>query len=85
MNLRADAYHSNPEAASFVTPSIGKLESAATELEHGKVDPDALQALTRLRDKGTALLGQGKINPDEAQALIAGAEEVIICLQSLEP
>ena len=60
---------------------VGKLDSATTKLDQGKV-ADAVQALTQFRDKVATLQAQGKIASGEAETLIAGANEAIACLQS---
>jgi hypothetical protein len=59
---------------------IGKLDSATTKVEQGKI-ADAVQALTQFRDKVVTLQAQGKIDSGDAAVLIAGAENAIACLE----
>jgi hypothetical protein len=59
---------------------IGKLDSATTKVEQGKI-ADAVQALTQFRDKVVTLQAQGKIDSGDAAVLIAGAEDAIACLE----
>jgi hypothetical protein len=59
---------------------IGKLDSATTKVEQGKI-ADAVQALTQFRDKVVTLQAQGKIDSGDAAVLIAGADDAIACLE----
>jgi predicted negative regulator of RcsB-dependent stress response len=59
---------------------IGKLDSATTKVEQGKI-ADAVQALTQVRDKVVTLQAQGKIDSGDAAVLIAGADDAIACLE----
>jgi soluble cytochrome b562 len=59
---------------------IGKLDSATTKVEQGKI-ADAVQALTQFRDKVVTLQAQGKIDSGDAAVLIAGADDAIVCLE----
>jgi hypothetical protein len=59
---------------------IGKLDSATTKVEQGKI-ADAVQALTQFRDKVVTLQAQVKIDSGDAAVLIAGAEDAIACLE----
>jgi hypothetical protein len=64
------------------TGLIGKLGSATTKLEQGKVT-DAIKALTDFRVKVDTLRTQGKIAPAHAETLIVGANAATACLQQL--
>jgi hypothetical protein len=59
---------------------IGKLDSATTKVEQGKI-ADAVQALTQFRDKVVTLQAQGKIDSGDAAVLIVGADDAIACLE----
>jgi hypothetical protein len=59
---------------------IGKLDSATTKVEQGKI-ADAVQALTQFRDKVVTLQAQGKIDSGDAAVLIVGADDAIAVLE----
>jgi uncharacterized protein YoxC len=59
---------------------IGKLDSATTKVEQGKIS-DGVQALTQFRDKVVTLQAQGKIGSGDSAVLIAGADDAIVCLE----
>ena len=59
---------------------IGKLDSASTKLQQGKIS-ETVQVLTQFRDKVVTLQAQGKIDARNAAILIAGADDAIICLE----
>ena len=64
---------------------LGKLDEASAKLAEGKLD-DAIQKLTDFRTKVEELAAapKPKIDADDAAALIAGADDAIACIQSLQ-
>ena len=64
---------------------LGKLDEASAKLAEGKLD-DAIQKLTdfRTRVEELAAAPKPKIGADDAAALIAGADDAIACIQSLQ-
>jgi hypothetical protein len=64
---------------------LDKLDAATTKLGEGKFS-DAIQKLTDFRTKVEELnaAAEPKINPDDAAALIAGADDAIACIDSLQ-
>src|ERR671920_1612574 len=63
------------------TGLIGKLDSASAKLTQGKT-ADAINNLTNFRDKVSTLAVQGKLGQEEADALIAGANDAIVCVET---
>ena len=78
------------ETATFVgqnaektrTGLLGKLDAASADLTVGK-NTDAIQKLTDFRTKVEQLNAQGKIAPANAATLITGADNTILCIQSI--
>ena len=78
------------ETATFVgqnaektrTGLLGKLDAASADLTVGK-NTDAIQKLTDFRTKVEQLNAQGKIAPANAATLITGADNAILCIQSI--
>lgn len=64
---------------------LDKLDEATTKLAEGKF-ADAIQKLTDFRTEVEALnvAVKPKINPGHAAALIAGANDAIACIDSLQ-
>lgn len=63
---------------------LGELDGATTKLAEGKL-ADAVQKLTDFRTTIEGLnVTKVKINPDDAAALIAGANDAIACIDSLQ-
>ena len=61
---------------------VGKLDSAASKLEQGKLD-DSVQALIQFQSRVITLSEQGKIDGGDARALVNGAGNAINCVSSL--
>jgi hypothetical protein len=62
---------------------LDKLDLASAKLAEGKF-ADAEQKLVDFRDKVALLSAQGKLDVDNAQLIIAGADDAIACVQSLQ-
>ena len=65
------------------TGLVGKLDSASLKLTQGKT-ADAINNLTSFRNKVGTLAFQGKLGQAEADTLIAGANDAIACVETLQ-
>lgn len=67
------------------TNLLAKLDEASAKLAEGKF-ADAIQKLTDFRTKVEELnaAAKPKIDPEDAAALIAGANDAIACIESLQ-
>jgi hypothetical protein len=62
---------------------VGKLDSASLKLTQGKT-ADAINNLTSFCNKVGTLAFQGKLGQAEADTLIAGANDAIACVETLQ-
>lgn len=61
---------------------IGKLANSQIKLNQAKL-ADAVQKLTDFRDKVSTLSTTGKIDAVDAAELVVGANDAILCIQTL--